>query len=337
MMVRILALVLFISGVVVVVVGITISTGNSWMSDLMPSDPTDPEQADAVALAEAANGLGTVFEGLIYFFGVYTVQQALMAGCCCSKMPKDKDTKCCSLNGCRGLCLCVLFFQIQQIGLLIATIIIAIMPMVFYSIPTEDVEWFCTETRDSMNDYFVAESLTEEWYVEILDQAKEVIDTVDGTINIRSDLMCREPCCCDIGDKTWADWGTDFITTDLCVGDITNWESCAAEYDALTQPSENDNDEDANAQRAEEAVATYLDSLLKTLEEEFDCQGICSSGDFYLFKEVSAGKPTSGCLVALKEEFSSASFAAMIVLFIVAAIDLLIFICMFAMFTSKKD
>jgi len=295
----------------------------------MPADPENPDQAEAVTLAEGMAGLGTVFEALIYIFGIYTVVMAFFAGCCCSKnLPED--AKCFSCSGCQGSCIMVTLFQLFQLVLLGFTIGIAIMPFAFYMIPNEDVTTFCSDYA-SMQEEF-ATNADGAWYVAFLDRANDYVTLADTTINIRSDIMCTDACCCDLqGTTVAAGWGEDFNTEGRCFdGAIKNWSECEASLNDEAEAEAADDRSTWTDPRG--SLETYLDGVLKVLEDEFNCQGICSSGDFYLFKDVNEGKPESGCLPTLKADFSSASFAAMIVLFCVAAVDLLIFICMFGMY-----
>lgn len=78
-----------------------------------------------------------------------------------------------------------------------------------------------------------------------------------------------------------------------------------------------------------EYTIAYYDNILSILENDFNCQGICAPGDFWLFRDVAEGKPQGNCLEALKADFSGSAFGAMIVLLITCLVDLLLFICMF--------
>jgi hypothetical protein len=127
--VRILGLILMLAGVLVVVMGVMVATGSSWFSDLMPETNAAEAEAAEEFVSDLSN-IGTAFEILIFVFGIYMLIMGLMACMFCG-------------NSCEGKCCCVLLFQIFQIGLIFLTIVIAIMPISFWLIPNEDIEWFC--------------------------------------------------------------------------------------------------------------------------------------------------------------------------------------------------
>lgn len=218
--------------------------------------------------------------------------------------------------------MCVLLFQIFQLVLIAVTLGIATMPFTFYMIPTEDVQWFCDSTAEEMNAYF-ATSGDDSFYVQQALDGKTYVDEADAVINARTSLMCTSDCAC--ANDNWDAWGESADSSWVNGGTVTNWSECAALIEA--NPPREGNPLDA--------IATYFDGLLGVLENDFNCQGICTPGNFFLFKEVDDGPPGRGCLPALKEDFTSSAFAGMIVLFVVAGMDLLLFICMFGMF--KKD
>lgn len=44
-------------------------------------------------------------------------------------------------------------------------------------------------------------------------------------------------------------------------------------------------------------------SLVKTLEEEFNCSGFCSYARFWVSKDIKTGPPTQACIYLLKDSF----------------------------------
>jgi hypothetical protein len=81
--------VLFFLAVICIIMGVTISTGSSWMNDIYSDELEGPDQE----FADKAASFGTLFEALIYVFGVYMLVIGV-TGCICVKK-------------CRALCLCV--------------------------------------------------------------------------------------------------------------------------------------------------------------------------------------------------------------------------------------
>jgi len=91
--VRVLGFLMMIVGVVVIVMGVTVVTGSSWIGDLMP----EGGDTDSQAFASDAGSLGKAFEVLIFVFGIYMFLMGLMACWFCG-------------NKCEGRCCCVLVF-----------------------------------------------------------------------------------------------------------------------------------------------------------------------------------------------------------------------------------
>lgn len=65
-----------VAGVVVIIMGVTVVTGSTWISDLMP---VDDDNASATEFANDAASLGNAFEALIFIFGIYMFVMGVMA------------------------------------------------------------------------------------------------------------------------------------------------------------------------------------------------------------------------------------------------------------------
>ena len=204
--------------------------------------------------------------------------------------------------------------------LLILTTILALLPLAIYSIKEEDIEWFCETGRRGIETEYTGGSQA------ALLEAKDFVDDIDSYLALRAQVICTEACPCNI--VNYLPWNTKFgHDFDMSVyretGETTDWESCE-EYMGV--------DEDENL------LDKKFDSLLNILEDEFDCQGICSPGMFWLYREVTDGPPEEGCLLQMKQRFNKGAGAAVIVLFITIAVDLLLWICMFGLCRDKvKD
>ena len=308
MFVKVFGGVLALFGVISVIMAITVTTGSSWISDLMPASDESLGEGETSATASEdqfaadAASLGKLFEALIYVFGIYMLVMGMSAWCCCAGKYK-------------GNCICVLLFLIFQIILMAVTIVIATLPFTIWAIDQEDIDWFCdNDVQQIENDLILSSSS----YDMIIVEGKNYVDQVDAIIGQREAIMCTSQCPCDI--ENFDLWGEDFDDTDL-VADAANGVDDWAECALLLGAESND-------------IQNYFDGLLEILEEQFDCQGICTPGNFWLFKDVDDGPVENACLKSLKEDFAGPAMAAVIVLFITIVIDLALFICMFGMFKS---
>jgi hypothetical protein len=136
--------------------------------------------------------------------------------------------------------------------------------------------------------------------------------------------MCTIACPCDVENfDAWVDLKGDEFDASRYVanGTIDDWEDCAAIVDT-----------------AEDSVyATYFDSLLEVLEKDFECQGLCTTGNFWLFKTVSDGPVVDSCLLKMKQDFSGSSFWAAVVLFITVMVDIFLFLSMFSVYKKGGE
>lgn len=305
---RILSYLLALFGVITVVMAITVTTGSSWLSDLMPEEGADQEDID---FANEAASLGTAFEVLIYIFGVWMLVMGVLGACCCgADVPK---------GGRIGL----FVFQILMFALLVVTIVIALIPAAFWLISDEQMTWFCDNDSASLQAYF---DTTEDsgWHIDFIVDGRQFVADADSTIAQRDEIMCSRTCPCDVED--WSAWGADFDTTGLEKDDdgVDDWEDCQELIDA------------ASGSSSTTAVQTYFDGILEMLEEDFECQGVCDTGRFWLFTDVKDGPPTEGCLTSMKSRFANKSLGAAIVMFITVLIDLFIFICFWQYCCCRK-
>lgn len=305
--VKVLGGVLALFGVISIIMAITVTTGSSWITDLMPAaedtaESADPERAASAEFASDAASLGQVFEALIYVFGIYMLVMGMSGWCCCAGKYK-------------GNCLCVVLFLVFQVILILLTLIIAIMPFTIYALDSEDVAWFCSTDKVSLEAEL---DLTESAWKDMILLGKDYVTQVDDVINAREAIMCTSQCPCDIDNfDAWTDVDTSDRVATSAAGGVDDWAECQALLGAESNQ-----------------IQTYYDSILSILESEFECQGICTSGDFWLFREVSDGPVEDACLLRLKEDFASPAMAACIVLFITIVIDIALFVCMFGMCKS---
>ena len=88
-----LSTLLFLLAVVCILIGITVSTGATWMNDLMPERPDGEDTTADEEFAANAASFGTLFEVGLYVFGIYMLVIGL-TGCICTKRY-------------RAVCLCI--------------------------------------------------------------------------------------------------------------------------------------------------------------------------------------------------------------------------------------
>jgi hypothetical protein len=151
-------------------------------------------------------------------------------------------------------------------------------------------------------------------------RGKKYVVEADDTLNQRDQLMCTTFCPCDV--ENWDKWtqkDDSFSEANLVKDDegVDDWSDCEERIGL--------NENYASA------FKTYFDGILEILEEDFNCQGICSHGRFFLFREVDEGPVEDYCLIKLKKDFTTASMGASVVLIITLFIDFLLFVCMFGM------
>lgn len=112
-------------------------------------------------------------------------------------------------------------------------------------------------------------------------------------------LICTDECPCDMD----ADLAQQYLLAGVVVtlGSADTIENCDP---CSTFGSVNDND----CESSDEIVDRYFSNdeqgyftLLKWMEEKFDCSGICYPGTFYLFSDVNNGKPDESCMDSVKD------------------------------------
>jgi hypothetical protein len=204
--------------------------------------------------------------------------------------------------------------------LTLSTAILAIMPLAIYHIPEEDITWFCESGRRAIEtEYTGSES-----HIDKLLEVKDFVTEIDDYMALRTDVICTNACPCGIEDYSrWDEQFTDFDMNQYSLsGPTTDWKSCEVAMGTDEDPA---------------LLDAKFNSLLEVLENEFECQGICTPGKFWLYGDVADGIPQDGCLLAMKQRFNKASGAACVVLFTTVVIDLLLFMCMFGMCYGEKE
>ena len=112
--------------------------------------------------------------------------------------------------------------------------------------------------------------------------------------------MCTDFCPCE-GDWDYSIYGT---STGLNFADYPNnnynfegtqtiFSDCYAERKTFWPQQDPDHVE----------IDTEVVSLIKSLEQEYNCSGLCEPARFWASKSIKLGSPTESCIYALKDSF----------------------------------
>ncbi len=86
-----------------------------------------------------------------------------------------------------------------------------------------------------------------------------------------------------------------------------------------------------------EDVSSGLQDLISNLESTFSCNGICTAGAFYYFKDISAGPPTTNCLQGIKSILQNKPIACGILLLICFVTIFFAFFTSYGLCYSKEQ
>lgn len=79
-----------------------------------------------------------------------------------------------------------------------------------------------------------------------------------------------------------------------------------------------------------------MKDVLKAIEDEFNCNGICDAGPFYLFRAVTDGPPQKDCMTGIKDAFKDKPLAIGIILLVSAFLTIFAFITVYGL-CYRKD
>lgn len=196
-----------------------------------------------------------------------------------------------------------------------------------------------------------------------------VIRQTDGAIAVASShAMCRAPCPCanitPAGLKTYSTAMQSQITgwkaakaaheanrkknktpyTGLMFdGEIKNFEQCMAKNtDANVEEANcikaNGGDTKAEAKcAASKKAREQVQKLLKAIEQNFNCQGLCQPSTWWWYGDITTSSPQNGCMIALKQKFSSTAGAAATVMIIAIIVSSCLCISTFLQVCNKKE
>lgn len=83
-------------------------------------------------------------------------------------------------------------------------------------------------------------------------------------------------------------------------------------------------------------ISSNMKDLLQTIEDEFNCNGICNpSGIFYFFQKVQSGPPSKSCINGIKDAFRDKPLAIGIILLVACFLTLLTFLTVYGLCCKK--
>ena len=80
-----------------------------------------------------------------------------------------------------------------------------------------------------------------------------------------------------------------------------------------------------------------MKELLETLESDFDCNGICTTGSFFYFRKVQEGPPLKNCINGVKDTFKDKPLAIGIILIVSFVLTFLSVFIVYGFYCCRKD
>jgi len=77
--------------------------------------------------------------------------------------------------------------------------------------------------------------------------------------------------------------------------------------------------------------------LVKALETNLDCQGMCTPSTWWWNKDITTGSPQVGCMLGIKRNFNETSGAAAVVMVIAVIVSLTLFCCSCGAICNTKE
>jgi len=100
----------------------------------------------------------------------------------------------------------------------------------------------------------------------------------------------------------------------------------------------NGGDAKAEAKCAASAKAReQVKKLLSAIEQNFDCQGLCQPSTWWWYGDITTSSPQNGCMIALKQKFSSTAGTAAIIMIIAIIVSTCLCVSTFLQVCNKKS
>jgi len=175
----------------------------------------------------------------------------------------------------------------------------------------------------------------------------------DSTGKWTSSLMCTDVCPCPMNtDFTkWTEselnsWNrtnspvTAVLNSNYKILNKTASVNYATFYDCykyiLKQKDSKNYTNNANVQKVEELSDDFV-NLLRILEDELNCNGICEPGLFWFLKPVSDGPPDRNCIEGLRDMFKDNTTNIGIALIISCFFTFCAFIVQYGLWRKSKS
>ena len=84
-------------------------------------------------------------------------------------------------------------------------------------------------------------------------------------------------------------------------------------------------------------IDSNIKDLIETLENDFNCNGICSPGNFFYFRKVQDGPPIKNCITGIKDQFKEKPLAIGVILIVSFALTILSVFFVYGMCCCRKD
>jgi len=78
-------------------------------------------------------------------------------------------------------------------------------------------------------------------------------------------------------------------------------------------------------------------NLVKLLESDFACSGVCNPGLFWFFRPVTDGPPVNNCITGIKSTFAKQTTNIGVALIISFGFTFLAFIVQYGLWGKRKD
>lgn len=144
-------------------------------------------------------------------------------------------------------------------------------------------------------------------------------------------------------------------------GEIKNFSECLTKLGATPEKMEADciktnatKNEDAKDKSEKASAIAYnqtqiakckavakgqeqIKKLMKSVEKEFNCQGLCAPSTWWWYGDITTGSPQKGCMIAIKQKFSASAGIAAIVMVISIIVSFCLLVCTCGQVCNKKE
>ena len=190
-------------------------------------------------------------------------------------------------------CPCTFVFGLISVALTAVYSLAAFALLSLYYVSDQEIKDFCEDNLNLDNTSSILRNMIRE--------IEDYVYTVDRELKYAVNThMCTDFCPCE-GGWEYSIYGT---ATGLTFADHENngynfdgtfsvFTDCYSARRTLWQQQDPDH---------VEVYATAL-SLVRTLEQDYNCSGLCSPADFWASKDIKIGPPQQSCIYSMKDSF----------------------------------